>query len=200
MLAEARLVSMDFPHRVLPHTLAGPERDPDPEERLLSFTDSAPGTRDAVEYGLWWHELMESLDWPDPAAWQKSFAGRLRASPDPARAEAEWHLFRRSEIAGALSAPSHVVMSEVPFLMASNPGKCIEGVADVVAAPRCGGNWIVVDWKTNRITAEGIPGALASYKPQLAAYAEALAAQSGGNVDAFVYFTATGTHARVVTR
>ena len=54
------------------------------------------------------------------------------------------------------------------------------------------GSWLILDWKTNRTTANELPQLAAHYLPQLSAYWQTLTAMLGAPVAAGLYSTATG--------
>jgi ATP-dependent exoDNAse (exonuclease V) beta subunit len=142
-------------------------------------------------YGTWWHALVEELDWTVPEDWDAHFAVMLAGSPDAERAQKEWALFRkamaqRTELAG-------VPHAELPFLWRMNDGECLEGIIDLAIFDPERGAWLIVDWKTNRITAQETAALHERYEPQLAAYRAALRAILGAPVSAALYSTATGT-------
>jgi ATP-dependent exoDNAse (exonuclease V) beta subunit len=198
VVSAARAAASGFPHRVLPHTLSGKRRENEPEQALERFADSEPGAAGAIEYGLWWHGLMEALPWADGKSWDAAFRGMIASCPEPDRGSAEWTLFLGSDICAMLSRKGMLVAAETPFLNALDAGKCVEGFVDLVARPPGGGPWLVVDWKTDRIEAARMAETASLYAPQIRAYAEALSrVLPGAGITALVYFTAVGKHAEI---
>jgi ATP-dependent helicase/nuclease subunit A len=184
-----------FPRRILPHALAESVHDAEPEQTFEHDPDWMPAARDAaMEYGIWWHSLMEKLDWQHPATWGETYKLESGASPDPSRADHEWTLFLASEAARRLSAPSVQVYVELPFMRRSGHNVCTEGYIDLVAFDSACSAWLVVDWKTNRIDRDGLAALAQQYRPQLMAYAEALRVMAGddGSVEVMLYATACG--------
>jgi ATP-dependent exoDNAse (exonuclease V) beta subunit len=191
----ARLHAGRFPHRVLPHALAEHASDDEPESRLDADEDArdASGAETARRYGLWWHDLMERLDWKAPDGWHAAYAARLTTCPLPQRAEREWGLFVGSNVASLLSPAELVVHVEAPFLRSLAPDRCVEGIVDLAAYDPRDNSWLLLDWKTNVITGEGVGALAALYAPQLAQYADAIRASCRpAALRAYLYSTAAG--------
>lgn len=166
---------------------ADPTKAPDREALAMSADPVAN------RYGVWWHSLMEKLDWSEPGAWQPVFDAALPLSPDPTRAQIEWPLFvekigGRIELIGG----DLIYHAEMPFLWRTSDRDCIEGIADLVVYDRAAKRWLVVDWKTNAIYPRDLPALREMYQGQLAAYRAAFEAMLGGKVSAALYSTATG--------
>jgi len=187
----------NFPRRILPHTLAKSTADHEPETELLKLEDGE--TTSAIEYGLWWHSLMESLDWRSRASWDASFSTALASCPDTGRAKADWDRFIRSELAAILSAPGAAISTEVPFILPRLPDSSVEGFIDLVAATAEHGPWLVIDWKTNLPGPGGMAALAEIYAPQLNAYREAMSAcMPGREFKALLYSTSLGKHVEIV--
>ena len=179
-----------FVRRKLPHELAARYTDEEPERRRESDPEVAGSeARDrGVRYGVWWHELMEAIDWAAGVeAWRTMFRAQVSGAPDVARAETEWALFEKSELAAKLRDEKLVVQSEMAFL-AGNGTECVEGFIDLALLDEKAKRWLVVDWKTDR-AAEKIAE---EYGPQLRAYMEALKKTTGLPARAALYSTVTG--------
>jgi ATP-dependent exoDNAse (exonuclease V) beta subunit len=88
VLASARERATQFVKRnpsALAHSVpADPTKAPDPEA-LAMAADPVP-----LRYGIWWHGLMQHLDWQNPANWQTQFEEAVLQTPDPQRAQNEW--------------------------------------------------------------------------------------------------------------
>ena len=56
--------------------------------------------------------------------------------------------------------------------------------------------WLIVDWKTNRIARDKLDILRAKYRPQLAAYCQVVKETIGHQVHAAVYSTANGGFVR----
>ena len=73
-----------------------------------------------------------------------------------------------------------------------NDCTCLEGIIDLVLTDRPAGEWLILDWKTNRIDPKKIRDLGATYRPQMAAYWQAISQLSGAKVRAAIYSTAVG--------
>lgn len=198
----------EFPRRRLPHALVAAQRganDAEPETGLAKLSEGdeaaawgAVRADDAAEYGIWWHGLMETLPWVDGIqGWDAPLAAQIGTCPDPERGQREFARFLGSDFVRSIAGGDKVFHAEVPFVWRDGANSCMEGVMDLVAWDRANQRWIVVDWKTNRVS-EGELGKLADrYRPQLKAYVDALRAlaprrEKELSVEAYVYSTALG--------
>lgn len=188
---DARTQAAAGPARVLPYALAERQHDSEREERRDEpATGDAEGAR---RYGIWWHGMMEAIDWhAPPAAREAVAAAHLPACPQPGRGAREWSLLRDQDLMARLVPAGAVVHREMPFLFNRSGREWMEGVMDLAILQPDGGRWLVLDWKTNLVTPDGAEALRALYAPQLGAYAEALHAITGLPVDAGLYSTATG--------
>jgi ATP-dependent helicase/nuclease subunit A len=161
-----------------------------PEPTAPSLNPDYPGKA----YGIWWHGLLEELDWKaDPSAWRPHFDKALRRSPDPERGTAEWPLFiEASRQRTEWRENATVCHSEMPFLWRMSDAECVEGVIDLAVYDPASNSWWVVDWKTNRIETRQAAWLKAIYEPQLAAYRAALLAITKAPVRAAIYSTVIG--------
>ncbi len=195
--AAAREAGARFPHRELPHTLADHGDDYEPEVQQVADVDTAPGQH-AIRYGLWWHGLMEILDWKNPAEWEGQFEGHGRTCPDIERARTEWQLFRASNVPEILGAESAIVHTEAPLLCALGEDRCREGLIDLFAV-RDDAPWLVIDWKTDRIDPGNLELLGERYGRQIEAYRESVRAITGfeGEIEAWLYSTVCGEMLKV---
>ena len=195
-VSQARENAAGFAHRILPYSLSEHPLMEDPEARQdvePGETREPPGREAALVYGLWWHALMESLDWSrDIAAWKKQFGKMIAKSPTPERGVREWALFIESDLARLLSNPAVIVHTEMPFLWKKNANRCVEGMMDLAACDTASKKWLVVDWKTNLIEPSRAHTLQLLYAPQISAYVEALANITGQETHGALYSTATG--------
>ncbi|HEY7001898.1 MAG TPA: UvrD-helicase domain-containing protein [Candidatus Udaeobacter sp.] len=168
----------------------------EPELRPLRIDN--PATR----YGIWWHNFAEQICWRSgPAEWQRIFDRDVAASPDIARSKREWQLLQKQiessdEMARYLRAAS-LVRTEMPFFWKingphRNGGKCLEGIVDLALFSQKTNEILILDWKTNRITADKIETLRELYRAQLAAYWQAISSLTSALVSAAIYSTATG--------
>jgi ATP-dependent exoDNAse (exonuclease V) beta subunit len=160
-------------------------------------------TSPALQYGLWWHLLVQKLDWrDDPSAWSRVFDQRKDASPDGARSLREWRLFLKhlsspESFRRAFSEFSH---SEMPFFWKINETRCLEGVIDVAFFGQKNGKCLILDWKTDRVPPDDTETLHARYRPQLAAYWKAVSEIGKCDVEAAIYSTAAGELVRYSAR
>jgi hypothetical protein len=78
------------------------------------------------------------------------------------------------------------------FLWPGEASKCVEGIVDLAILDRAKEQWLILDWKTNRITADQTTLLRKQYLPQLAAYWKAITQMTGMSVEARLYSSATG--------
>jgi ATP-dependent helicase/nuclease subunit A len=199
-IGEAVERARQFHVRVLPHRLAKswtteePETRGDGEGELPATTERSP----AVRYGIWWHDQMKSIDWQsDPEGWTKTFTARAAPEHYRERAEKEWALFRKSELAKLLSERHFVVHAEMPVLWKQNDGSCVEGFVDLAAFDPESKEWLIVDWKTDVVKPFEAGKLEEEYAGQLQAYVKAVCAISGLSVKGSLYSTSTGKWIRI---
>jgi ATP-dependent exoDNAse (exonuclease V) beta subunit len=183
-----------IPQRILPHKLAV-YAEPE-EEREFSQEILVGG----LEYGTWWHGVLQYFPWTSPLALQETYVReQLESSPLACRERGrkELELFLQSELRRTLCANGVNFLAELPFstLMAKN--QAMEGIIDLVVVSR-DGRCVVVDWKTNRQKAGESPAQFAArldeiYRQQLTAYAKLLSRQFGRGIGScYLYATISG--------
>jgi ATP-dependent exoDNAse (exonuclease V) beta subunit len=89
-----------------------------------------------------------------------------------------------------------VVRAEMPFFWKMRSDRCLEGVIDLAFFDPNEGEWLIIDWKTNRITRDKLEMLRTQYRPQLAAYSQVISQTTGHEVRAVLYSTATGEFVR----
>lgn len=201
----ARLATAEEPtHRVWASkelALSAPAEVPAPgpaQERQEA--QPIPEGEHGVEWGQAVHQLLE-LAMRDPGADLLSWAEAIleengidlahaRAAADTARSVSASDIWKRAVASGRS-------MSEVPFEMmleGTELPTLVRGAIDLVFPE--GGGWVLVDYKTDRVSSEADADALAArYAPQLAAYKEAWERCTGERVtETGLYFTRTGTY------
>jgi ATP-dependent exoDNAse (exonuclease V) beta subunit len=172
------------------------EADPAPTTEAPRPTSTGPNAGQL--YGTWWHQFIEQIDWrADAAVWDATFSAALPDSPDAALSRQEWTILRAqltngSELARLLTAPGMIAHAELPFLWAMNERECLEGIIDLAVFDSAAGSWLILDWKTNRVTPDTLPALHTHYLPQLSAYWQATGAMLGAPAAAGIYSTATG--------
>ena len=156
----------------------------------------------ATRYGVWWHDFVQRIPWlNDGMVWAEVFAVQHASSPDPARSAREWRLFRERVNSLADFAPgwanrTPVVHAELPFFWKMRDDRCLEGVIDLAFFDPKESEWLIVDWKTNRVAPDKIDLLRAKYLPQLAAYCHVVKEMTGHEVRAALYSTDKGEFVR----
>src|SRR5256714_12185022 len=74
----------------------------------------------------------------------------------------------------------------------SSGNKSMEGIVDLALFNQKANEVFILDWKTNRIAAEKIDILRDLYRPQMAAYWQAISSLTNARVTAAIYSTATG--------
>jgi len=172
-----------LPRRILPHELA---RAPDQaraarHESSIGEPTPVNDGADPLDYGVWWHETLESLPWAgDPAAVEAYGATSMAKAAEmgfEARGREEWGRLIESEPWRLMRDPRWTRLAEVGVLAPMGADAWIDGVMDLVLHdPNAREVWIV-DWKTNRRGAGEDNSALlgrlaADYEGQLRAYGQ----------------------------
>jgi ATP-dependent exoDNAse (exonuclease V) beta subunit len=96
------------------------------------------------------------------------------------------------EFTRLLTAPGTVAHAEMPFLWAISEGECLDGIIDLAILDPATGHWVILDWKTNRVTEDGLADLRAHYRSQLSAYWKAASEMLRAPVTVGLYSTATG--------
>jgi len=187
-----------FPRRVLPSYLAHTQTLEEPEARERTFgpeeeTPEPSDREEALDYGTWWHKLMEKLDWgKDVPNWDEHFERECSRCSQPERARTEWARFKDSDTAKQLSGKPLIIHSEMPLLLLQEDGSCLEGVVDLAVLDPQAKRWLVLDWKTDRVETEEAGALLDRYRPQIQAYTQALTQITGLPARGAIYSTHTG--------
>lgn len=197
-LDRARAAAGGFPRRILPSSLAKHRAPEEPEYREESIEPDRDFEAEvlqaaALDYGSWWHGVLENLEWKaEKAKWESYFRDRLSGSPDPERANREWALLRASELIDPLRSEDVVVHTEFPILVSDSKGGILDGLIDLAAWNSRNKRWLVIDWKTDRVKASEVGILLDRYRLQIEAYMTALEKISGHPVRGVIYSTPTG--------
>ncbi|MEY2530138.1 MAG: CRISPR-associated exonuclease Cas4 [Verrucomicrobiota bacterium] len=163
------------------------------EVRMTSRIDNL-----ATLYGRWWHEFFERLDWKggiDSA--QRLFERQLPLSPDEKAAAKDWditrqNLFSDAGIARFLADEETQFHYEFPFSWRRDDRSVLEGVIDSLMIDRAAARCLLLDWKTNNVSASEAEPFRARYRPQLAAYWKAVGEITCLHVEAGLLSTALG--------
>lgn len=172
-------------------------------QRYAAFeADSAVAAPAALDYGNWWHHMMEFMPWqsgPEQmACYVQEALGEIRGTPLEARASVELERFVQSSLYEELTHGEIAwVGAEIPFTRRAEAGGIQDGIVDLVAI-RKDRRVYVVDWKTDFFggqkdpSAEAIEQASQYYAGQLQTYRRTWEEQ-GYTVDrVMIYFTALG--------
>jgi ATP-dependent exoDNAse (exonuclease V) beta subunit len=201
LLAPAQRRAAEFPQRFFPSSFTPAEpavesTGADKWKETEFRASIVPST--ATRYGLWWHDFVQQIPWgTDPAAWDAVFQSARPDSPDKARSTREWEILRRkiaklSDFDSGFANDASIFHTEMSFLWATNDRRCLEGIVDLAVFEPAEKKWLILDWKTNDITADKIDKLRAHYRPQLAAYWKAVREMTKMDVEAAIYSTATG--------
>jgi ATP-dependent helicase/nuclease subunit A len=152
----------------------------------------------ATLYGRWWHKFFQRLDWKggiDSA--RKLFDKELRVSPDATAAIKDWNatrqnLFSDGTIARFLESDETLYHAEFPFSWRRNNRSVLEGLIDSMMINRKAGSCLLLDWKTNDVSASDVEIFRQTYRAQLAAYWKAVTEITGLGVEAGLFSTALG--------
>ncbi|MFA5057271.1 MAG: UvrD-helicase domain-containing protein [Opitutaceae bacterium] len=176
-----------LPARILPHQLARTsdrERAARHESTLDELPAGGASDDDPVDYGLWWHEVMEFFPWEAGEAEVEAHLTtallRARQLGWGARAEGEIAQLQAGEFLRGLRSTTARRLAELAIFAPLPTGAWIDGVIDLVVHDEVAGTVRVIDWKTNRPRPGEDAAALLKrlaedYRPQLAAYGAGVA-------------------------
>jgi ATP-dependent exoDNAse (exonuclease V) beta subunit len=194
--ARAQAQARAIPQRITPHALAiHSSQESEPEKLAEREEDPAVGasSNPGILYGTWWHELVQAIPWNQPReAWQRRFAAALPHAPQAERAQREWDLLCRSQLAQWLAGPGRLVQRELPFLAREENESWLEGVIDLAVFDSTESVWQVIDWKTNRPGPGGGEAVVQIYREQILAYVRALKKMLSAEVRGSLYLTPSG--------
>ena len=207
VLTHADTALPQLPKRVLPHQLAhfDATRGARHEATADELNPAIEGD-EAIDYGTWWHEVMELLPWAandtELDAYFKNAANSAMALGQIAvqRGCEELTLLRGSPVLRDLRDARWTREAELPvFAPANGSGDAwIDGIMDLVIHDPASNEARVIDWKTNRRrTGESDETLLArladEYTPQLCAYGRCVRLFfPDARVRLFVYSSAAG--------
>lgn len=200
-----------LPERLLPHELAHePDRTRAAGHESGEELRRAPSSEEAIEYGLWWHGMLEFLPWSAAEAVVSAHVDSFLAEADRLgfgeRGRKEWALLRAGPAWAELRHPRWERLAELGVFAPLRADAWIDGVMDLVLHDATGGEVWVVDWKTNRRRpGESDPELLARlaalYAPQLHAYGDCLAVFfPRANIKRWVFASAAGAWTEVPAR
>ncbi len=200
-----------LPDRLLPHELAHePDRTRAAGHESGQDVRRQPSSEEAIEYGLWWHGMLEFLPWTDSeAAIAEHIAGFVEEADRlgfGVRGRKEWESLRGSTVWATLRDPRWERLAELGVFAPLRPDAWIDGVMDFVLHDRERQEVWVVDWKTNRrrdgeTDTDLLARLVALYAPQLHAYGDCLAVfLPRATIRRWVYASAAGAWSEVPAR
>jgi ATP-dependent exoDNAse (exonuclease V) beta subunit len=202
----ARQNANRFMRTVVPSNLGFNEKDASAEEE--PWIEMEPEVRPlrvdnpATRYGIWWHDLAQRIPWMrETRVWDETFAALHHSSPDLARSTREWRLLRSrvnalSDLASDWSECQPMIHPEMPFYWKMTDERSLEGLIDLALFDSTSKQWLIIDWKTNRVAANQLSILREEYRAQLAAYRQVVQELTGQVVSAALYSTATGEFVR----
>jgi ATP-dependent helicase/nuclease subunit A len=180
----------------------GEEIDRAPTDEIYEQASLITAARSTVDtpatlYGRWWHDLVQRISWHEETSWKQTFDEHQVTSPAPKRSEDEWRLFlwclkNDPDFSEILTRTELIAYHEMPFFWRVDESRCLEGIVDLALFEPRGKKWFILDWKTNRIAADKIDILKEIYRPQMAAYWQAIYSLTNALVSAAIYSTATG--------
>ncbi|MFN7953041.1 MAG: helicase-exonuclease AddAB subunit AddA [bacterium] len=161
------------------------------------FLDASRGARGGVDVGIATHAALLHLDpavWSDRAATAAAVAALVERRVLTEEQAAALGLdaivsFGASDLGCRLAARPHALRRELPFTLgipagevhpaiAGRPGAddriVVQGVIDLLAEVEDGSGFLLLDYKTDRVTAAEVAGAAERYRGQMALYARAV--------------------------
>ena len=112
----------------------------------------------AMDYGNWWHRVMERLPWSESVdSWGPIFEKEMLTCPSSDRAKEEWKRFKLSEVIKKITGADLIIHTELPILVTQEEGNCLEGFIDLAALDMENDQWLIIDWKTDQIEKENQP-------------------------------------------
>jgi ATP-dependent exoDNAse (exonuclease V) beta subunit len=198
---KARRRAADFVHKISPSgydeeipRVSMDEISGNPS--AISFGRSTADTP-ATLYGRWWHDFIQRISWHDESSWRQIFEEHQVKSPAATRSANEWELFLQClkndlDFSELLTRTKLLTHPEMPFFWRIDDSRCLEGIIDLALFDPSATRWMILDWKTNRITPNKLENLRLQYRPQIAAYWKAVEQMSGMPVEAGIYSTANG--------
>ncbi|HWA25610.1 MAG TPA: UvrD-helicase domain-containing protein [Lacunisphaera sp.] len=178
-------VQVNFPRRLLPHQLAmKPDAVRNARHESAETEPVGKDREDPIDYGVWWHETMEFLPWRgregDIEAYLENALAVAAKQGFAKRGGTELDLLRASGLWRELRGARWQILSELSVVAPLGDVGWIDGVIDLVAQDVVTGEFLIIDWKTNRRGAAEDENALLDrllreYRPQLEAYGTCLA-------------------------
>lgn len=197
-LDKARVSATPKMERVRPYRAATTYHSEEREfiQDDVTFIEGVGGRPSSITYGVWWHDTMKHTPWTDKEQAESHFQARLEICPDSERGAVELDKFLRSDLAAIIFSKAEHIKTELPFQYCSEEGRSIEGIIDFCMIDPMAGDWLIIDWKTNRNTEMG--ALLRQYSGQVQAYKDAVIhLVPNSKPVAGVYSTALGQHLTV---
>ncbi len=141
-----------------------------------------------VDYGLWWHSVMEEKPWCSPDFFDLKFDRWITRLQNPvfqARGKKDLEHLVQSELVKDLTGLGTQCFTEVPYFCQPTPTTWQEGIIDLVYVRK--GECTLLDWKTDSHIQDSTI-LVERYEHQLKAYAKALRG-TGLNVTRLVLYS-----------
>lgn len=184
ILSKARSLSRDFLRSIVPSKLNSKSESPIIKKASKDYSP--------IEYGIWWHKMMETLPWHSQKTQRIAHLHQFISScPEGSRGEIEIDLFLNSHLFEQLLEYPYNIQTEIPFLFRDDQNSCYDGVIDFFAYAKETGESLIIDWKTDLFDTEvDISQILRDkYSAQLSIYKQALNKVSGLNPKTFIFST-----------
>lgn len=183
-----------YPKRATPSSL---KEDVDDSDVVPSRVSSSLGRQTGLDYGNWWHQLMEQMPWSSLSEARQCAEMAVNSCPVPERGLSELKQFFESEWVQSIFGRNAVVLCEVPIFHAADPSLFMEGFIDCFIFFPDEKEYWVVDWKTDQVSGKE-PGFLVElYRSQLLAYEAFVSAQTDFSVKTYLYSTFLGSELQV---
>lgn len=194
ILPKAKNESKNFLRRMTPSQCVSKKGS----SSLLMDFKSKESDYSFVDYGNWWHKMMETLPWAaDKDAWVDHCLKSLTDCPAPVRGESEFRVFLDSPMVIRLKTQAFDVYTEMPFLFKDEPAY-FEGFIDFVAYSQTTEELLLIDWKTDLIAgSEALLILKELYLPQLEVYKKVAEQFLKKSSKVFIYSTVLGQWAEI---
>lgn len=188
LCTKAKTLSKNFTRTISPSQL-------NQKSELSNILKKSSKNYSPIEYGNWWHKMMETLPWHSNILQLNAHLEKsLSNCPEPSRGEFEFQLFLKSTLFMQLSGQSFNIHTELPFLFKDEQNVCYEGYIDFFAYSPGTGESLIIDWKTDlfEITENASTILRELYSPQLLIYKQAIKKSIKQNPQTFIFNTPQG--------
>lgn len=161
---------------------------------LKNNFEKTPKDYASIDYGNWWHTMMETLPWGTKVEWKSYCADYLIQCPAPTRGQKEIELFFKSASLQTILNDDLIIQTEVPFLCQKEGKICYEGFIDFLGFNTQKNHRIIIDWKTDLFDYQDDSENCIkkAYCQQLEIYQEAIKKVYGSKPEIYLYSTYLG--------